>query len=80
MSIAVTGATGHLGRLAIDNLLRAGVAAADVVAVVRNPAKACAPTSAPRSKRRASRAINHRSVPRSCSRGFFATPQLRPRN
>jgi NAD(P)H dehydrogenase (quinone) len=42
MSIAVTGATGHLGRLAIDTLLRAGVAAADVIAIVRDPAKAIA--------------------------------------
>ena len=38
---AVTGATGHLGRLAIDALLERGTAAAaDVVAIVRTPAKA----------------------------------------
>lgn len=40
MTIAVTGATGHLGRLAVDALLRRGVPASDVVAVVRNPEKA----------------------------------------
>lgn len=40
MTIAVTGATGHLGRLALDALLRRGVPAADLVAVVRDPAKA----------------------------------------
>ncbi|RDI33690.1 NAD(P)H dehydrogenase (quinone) [Rhodococcus sp. AG1013] len=40
MTIAVTGATGHLGRLTIDALLRRSVPASDVVAVVRNPAKA----------------------------------------
>lgn len=40
MTIAVTGATGHLGRLAVDALLRRGVPAADLVAVVRDPAKA----------------------------------------
>ncbi len=37
---AVTGATGHLGRLVIEELLARGVPAADVVAVVRNPGKA----------------------------------------
>jgi NAD(P)H dehydrogenase (quinone) len=37
---AVTGATGGLGRLAIAALLKRKVPAADVVAVVRNPAKA----------------------------------------
>lgn len=37
---AVTGATGHLGRLAVELLLDLGVPAADVVAVVRNPHKA----------------------------------------
>lgn len=40
MGIAVTGATGHFGRLAIAALLSRGVAPSDVVAVVRNPAKA----------------------------------------
>lgn len=40
MTIAVTGATGHLGRLAVDALLRRGVPAFDIVAVVRNPEKA----------------------------------------
>ena len=37
---AVTGATGHLGRLAVSELLARGVAASDVVAVVRTPARA----------------------------------------
>ncbi|MBN1093278.1 SDR family oxidoreductase [Blastococcus sp. TML/M2B] len=36
---AVTGATGHLGRLAVSALLDRGVPAGDVVAVVRDPAK-----------------------------------------
>lgn len=40
MTIAVTGATGHLGRLAVDALIDRGVDAADLVAVVRDPAKA----------------------------------------
>jgi NAD(P)H dehydrogenase (quinone) len=38
--IAVTGATGHLGRLVVTGLLDAGVPAADLVAVVRTPEKA----------------------------------------
>jgi NAD(P)H dehydrogenase (quinone) len=38
--IAVTGATGHFGRLVVTGLLDAGVAATDVVAVVRTPEKA----------------------------------------
>jgi NAD(P)H dehydrogenase (quinone) len=38
--IAVTGATGHLGRLVVTGLLDAGVPADQVVAVVRDPAKA----------------------------------------
>lgn len=37
---AVTGASGQLGRLAVHELLARGVPAADVVAVVRTPAKA----------------------------------------
>jgi len=37
---AVTGATGHLGRLAVTELLARGVAPSDVVAVVRTPARA----------------------------------------
>lgn len=37
---AVTGATGHLGRLVVAELLSRGVPAADVVAVVRTPQKA----------------------------------------
>ena len=37
--IAVTGATGHLGRLVITELLRS-VPAAQIVAAVRTPAKA----------------------------------------
>lgn len=36
---AVTGASGHLGRLVVEELLRRGVPEADVVAVVRTPAK-----------------------------------------
>ena len=35
MSIVVTGATGHLGRLAVESLLDRGVPAADIVAVGR---------------------------------------------
>jgi NAD(P)H dehydrogenase (quinone) len=38
--IAVTAATGHLGRLVVDALLERGVPADQVVAAVRNPAKA----------------------------------------
>jgi NAD(P)H dehydrogenase (quinone) len=38
--IAVTGATGHLGRLVVTGLLDAGVPAGEVVAVVRTPGKA----------------------------------------
>ena len=37
---AVTGATGHLGRLAVSSLLDRGVAASDLVAVVRDPGRA----------------------------------------
>ena len=40
MRIAVTGATGHLGGLVIDSLLARAVAASDLVAVVRDEAKA----------------------------------------
>lgn len=36
---AVTGASGHLGRLVIDELLTCGVSAGDVVAIVRTPSK-----------------------------------------
>ncbi|MEJ2866508.1 SDR family oxidoreductase [Actinomycetospora sp. OC33-EN08] len=39
-SFAVTGATGHLGRLAIDDLLRRGVPAGNVFALVRDPSRA----------------------------------------
>ncbi len=38
--IAVTGATGHLGRLVIRDLLNRNVAPSDIVAVVRSPEKA----------------------------------------
>jgi NAD(P)H dehydrogenase (quinone) len=38
--IAVTGATGQLGRLVVTGLLEAGVPAGEVVAVVRDPQKA----------------------------------------
>jgi NAD(P)H dehydrogenase (quinone) len=39
-SLAVTGATGHLGRLAVTSLLDRGVPASDVVAVVRDAGRA----------------------------------------
>ncbi|SDZ09933.1 SDR family oxidoreductase [Herbiconiux ginsengi] len=39
MTIVVTGATGHLGRLAVDHLLARGIPAADLVAAGRNPEK-----------------------------------------
>jgi len=39
-SYAVTGATGHLGRLAVDDLLRRGVPARNVFALVRDPSRA----------------------------------------
>jgi NAD(P)H dehydrogenase (quinone) len=38
--ITVTAATGHLGRLVVEHLLDRGVPAAEIVAAVRNPAKA----------------------------------------
>lgn len=38
--IAITGATGHLGRLTIQALLQRGVPAHQIVALVRDPAKA----------------------------------------
>jgi NAD(P)H dehydrogenase (quinone) len=38
--ITVTAATGHLGRLVVEQLLDRGVPAAEIVAAVRNPAKA----------------------------------------
>ncbi|EME18948.1 SDR family oxidoreductase [Rhodococcus triatomae] len=40
MTIAITGATGHLGRLVVDALLTRGAPAADLVAVVRDAEKA----------------------------------------
>lgn len=40
MTIAVTGATGNLGRLTVEALLERGVAPSDIVALVRTPAKA----------------------------------------
>lgn len=40
MRIAVTGATGSLGGHVVDSLLNKGVAAADIVAIVRNEEKA----------------------------------------
>lgn len=39
-SFAVTGATGHLGRLAVDALLRRGIPAGNVFALVRDPDRA----------------------------------------
>lgn len=38
--IAVTGATGHLGRLIVEALLERGVPAGEIVAAARNPGKA----------------------------------------
>jgi NAD(P)H dehydrogenase (quinone) len=46
MSIAITGAAGHLGRLVIDDILAAGLPAKDLIAIVRDPAKATALTNA----------------------------------
>jgi NAD(P)H dehydrogenase (quinone) len=40
MTIAVTGATGHFGQLVIEHLLARGAAPGEVVALVRDPAKA----------------------------------------
>src|SRR5215210_4656255 len=40
MTIAVTGATGHLGRLVVDELLARGTGPGDVVAIVRDPVRA----------------------------------------
>ena len=40
MTIAVTGATGHLGRLVVEALIARGTAPAEIVAVVRDTAKA----------------------------------------
>lgn len=40
MTIAVTGATGNLGHLALDALVEGGAAPSELVAVVRDPAKA----------------------------------------
>ncbi|WP_160050129.1 MULTISPECIES: KR domain-containing protein [unclassified Nocardiopsis] len=39
MTIAVTGATGHLGRLTIEHLLTRGVGRQEIVAFGRNPDK-----------------------------------------
>ncbi|WP_413558975.1 SDR family oxidoreductase [Bdellovibrio sp. HCB209] len=38
--IAVTGATGHLGKLAVETLLNKGTKASEIIAVVRNKGKA----------------------------------------
>lgn len=40
MSLVITGATGHLGRLVVEQLLDTGVPAADIAAVVRDKEKA----------------------------------------
>ncbi|CAH0304509.1 SDR family oxidoreductase [Microbacterium sp. Bi128] len=40
MTLLVTAANGHLGRLVVDALLARGIAASDIVAGVRTPAKA----------------------------------------
>lgn len=40
MTLLVTAATGHLGRLVVDALLERGVAASDIVAGARTPARA----------------------------------------
>jgi hypothetical protein len=45
MSITVTGATGQLGRLTVESLLRRGVPPDQIVAVGRNVAKAVPPAS-----------------------------------
>jgi NAD(P)H dehydrogenase (quinone) len=42
MTIVVSGATGHLGRLAVEHLLARGVAASDIVAAGRTPEKLAA--------------------------------------
>src|SRR4051794_6957527 len=42
---AVTGATGHLGRLALEELLNRGVPASELVAVARTPEKAADPAA-----------------------------------
>jgi NAD(P)H dehydrogenase (quinone) len=39
MAIVVSGATGHLGRLAVEHLLARGVAASDIIAAGRTPEK-----------------------------------------
>ena len=39
MTIAVTGVSGHLGRLVVERLLDRGVPAGDIVAIVRTPEK-----------------------------------------
>jgi NAD(P)H dehydrogenase (quinone) len=39
MTIVVSGATGHLGRLAVEHLLARGVAASDIIAAGRTPEK-----------------------------------------
>ena len=36
MSVVITGATGHLGRLVVENLLQQGVPARDITAAVQN--------------------------------------------
>ncbi len=46
MSIAITGAAGHLGRLVIDDPLSAGIPGTDLIAIVRDPDKASALTDA----------------------------------
>ena len=40
MTTAVTGATGHFGALVVDGLIERGVAAGEIVAIVRDAAKA----------------------------------------
>ncbi len=42
MTIVVTGATGHLGRLAVDHLIARGVPATDIIATGRNAEKLAA--------------------------------------
>jgi NAD(P)H dehydrogenase (quinone) len=46
MSIVVTGATGHLGRLIVDGLIRDGIAPEEIVAAGRNTAKLSEPCGA----------------------------------
>lgn len=67
MSIVVTGATGALGRLVIDELLTAGVPASGIAAVVRNKDKA-----APLAERGVELRVADYSAPESLAGAFRA--------